>query len=147
MLPTFCLFSLFYTAWDPTYYRSQKARVQGRDVRIKGKTLYVVGSDYNSCKSGDSRHTRPFRHSPGFLDSPHLFFSFCHGSLHLGTISVSLLIRSRIVLAHIVRYHSFLNYWYVALSLVLELSTQTKIGILVVVHHPASTAASDNPPH
>ncbi|KAG8219678.1 hypothetical protein J3R82DRAFT_633 [Butyriboletus roseoflavus] len=41
-LPTFSLFSLFYTAWDPTYYRFKKARVQGRDVRIKGKTPYVI---------------------------------------------------------------------------------------------------------
>ncbi|KAG6381036.1 hypothetical protein JVT61DRAFT_5432 [Boletus reticuloceps] len=42
VLPVFCLFSFFYTAWDPTYYRFKKARVQGRDVRIKGKTRYVI---------------------------------------------------------------------------------------------------------
>jgi hypothetical protein len=41
-LPVFCLLSLFYTAWDPTYYRFKKARVQGRDIRIKGKTHYII---------------------------------------------------------------------------------------------------------
>ncbi|KIK91461.1 hypothetical protein PAXRUDRAFT_830840 [Paxillus rubicundulus Ve08.2h10] len=42
VLPVFSLLSLFYTAWDPTYYRFKKARVQGRDIRVKGKTRYIV---------------------------------------------------------------------------------------------------------
>ncbi|KAG9314227.1 hypothetical protein JVU11DRAFT_5014 [Chiua virens] len=42
VLPLLGLFSLFYTAWDPTYYRFKKAKVQGRDVRIKGKTGYII---------------------------------------------------------------------------------------------------------
>ncbi|KAF9229116.1 hypothetical protein BS17DRAFT_798739 [Gyrodon lividus] len=42
ILPVFSLLSLFYTAWDPTYYRFKKARIQGRDVRVKGKTRYIV---------------------------------------------------------------------------------------------------------
>jgi hypothetical protein len=42
VLPVFSLLSLFYTAWDPTYYHFKKARVQGRDIRVKGKTRYIV---------------------------------------------------------------------------------------------------------
>ncbi|KAH0838179.1 hypothetical protein J3R83DRAFT_6430 [Lanmaoa asiatica] len=49
VLPTFCLFSLFYTAWDPTYYRFESARVQGRDVRIKGKTRYIILQALSWC--------------------------------------------------------------------------------------------------
>jgi len=58
-----------------------------------------------------------FSCSPGFLDSPHPFSLFSHGNLHLGIISTSLPIRYRIALAHIAHYHSWLNYWYAALSL------------------------------
>ncbi|KAF8560218.1 hypothetical protein OG21DRAFT_1452054 [Imleria badia] len=42
ILPVFCVLSFFYTFWDPTYYRFKKARVQGRDVRIKGKSYYLI---------------------------------------------------------------------------------------------------------
>jgi len=41
-LPAFSIFSLSYTTWDPTFYHFKKARAQGRDVRIKGKTPYVI---------------------------------------------------------------------------------------------------------
>ncbi|KIJ68203.1 hypothetical protein HYDPIDRAFT_81318 [Hydnomerulius pinastri MD-312] len=41
-LPVISLLSLLYTAWDPTYYRFKKARIQGRDVRVKGKTRYII---------------------------------------------------------------------------------------------------------
>ncbi|KAF9244549.1 Ima1 N-terminal domain-containing protein [Melanogaster broomeanus] len=42
LLPVLSLLSLFYTAWDPTYYHFKKARVQGRDVRVKGKPRYII---------------------------------------------------------------------------------------------------------
>lgn len=107
--------------------------------------LYVLC--YNSCKISDSCYTSFFSCFPGSLDSPRPFSSFYHGNLHLGTFFISLHIRPHIVLAYIVQYHSPLNYWYVFLSLVLRLSMQTEIGFLIIVHHLASTTASDNPPY
>jgi hypothetical protein len=41
-LPYLVLLSLFWTAWDPTYLTIQRARVQGRDVRLHGKRNYIV---------------------------------------------------------------------------------------------------------
>jgi hypothetical protein len=41
-LPLIALCSLFWTAWDPTYYSFQKARIQGRDLRVRGKKHYIV---------------------------------------------------------------------------------------------------------
>ncbi|KAI6047744.1 Ima1 N-terminal domain-containing protein [Pisolithus marmoratus] len=41
-LPLVAFFSLFYTAWDPTYYTFKKARIQGRDVRVRGKGRYIA---------------------------------------------------------------------------------------------------------
>ncbi|KAG1749834.1 Ima1 N-terminal domain-containing protein [Suillus paluster] len=39
-LVTFC--SIFWTAWDPTYYSFRKARIQGRDLRVRGKKNYII---------------------------------------------------------------------------------------------------------
>ncbi|OJA16235.1 hypothetical protein AZE42_00059 [Rhizopogon vesiculosus] len=41
-LPVVTLCSLFWTAWDPTYYSSRKARIQGRDLRVRGKKSYII---------------------------------------------------------------------------------------------------------
>ena len=41
-LPAIVLCSLFWTAWDPTYYSFRKARIQGRDLRVRGKKTYIV---------------------------------------------------------------------------------------------------------
>lgn len=41
-LPLAVFLSLFYTAWDPTYYSFKKARIQGRDVRVRGKGRYIA---------------------------------------------------------------------------------------------------------
>ncbi|KAH7912996.1 Ima1 N-terminal domain-containing protein [Hygrophoropsis aurantiaca] len=41
-LPAFALVSIFWTAWDPTYYSFRRARIQGRDVRVQGKNLYIT---------------------------------------------------------------------------------------------------------
>lgn len=41
-LPLIALCSLFWTAWDPTYYSFRKARIQGRDLRVRGKKYYIV---------------------------------------------------------------------------------------------------------
>lgn len=42
MLPVLALSSLFWAAWDPTYLTVQRARIQGRDVRLHGKRSYIV---------------------------------------------------------------------------------------------------------
>lgn len=42
VLPLMVLCSLFWTAWDPTYYSFRKARIQGRDLRVRGKKLYII---------------------------------------------------------------------------------------------------------
>lgn len=42
ILPAITLVSIFWTAWDPTYSAFRKAQIQGRDVRIQGKTTYIV---------------------------------------------------------------------------------------------------------
>ncbi|KAG1828324.1 Ima1 N-terminal domain-containing protein [Suillus variegatus] len=41
-LPLIALCSLFWTAWDPTYYSFRKARIQGRDLRVRGKNHYII---------------------------------------------------------------------------------------------------------
>ncbi|KIO08393.1 hypothetical protein M404DRAFT_353951 [Pisolithus tinctorius Marx 270] len=41
-LPLIAFLSLLYTAWDPTYYSFKKARIQGRDVRVRGKGRYIA---------------------------------------------------------------------------------------------------------
>lgn len=41
-LPLIALCSLFWTAWDPTYYSFRKARIQGRDLRVRGKKYYII---------------------------------------------------------------------------------------------------------
>ncbi|KAG2154677.1 Ima1 N-terminal domain-containing protein [Suillus clintonianus] len=41
-LPLITLCSLFWTAWDPTYYSFRKARIQGRDLRVRGKKNYII---------------------------------------------------------------------------------------------------------
>ncbi|KAI6108449.1 hypothetical protein EDD16DRAFT_81923 [Pisolithus croceorrhizus] len=43
-LPLTVFLSLLYTAWDPTYYSFKKARIQGRDVRVRGKGRYIAVS-------------------------------------------------------------------------------------------------------
>ncbi|ESK98037.1 hypothetical protein Moror_473 [Moniliophthora roreri MCA 2997] len=42
ILPFFILVSVFWTAWDPTYSTVRKAKMQGRDVRLQGKTKYIT---------------------------------------------------------------------------------------------------------
>lgn len=42
VLPLIALCSLFWTAWDPTYYSFRKARIQGRDLRVHGKKHYII---------------------------------------------------------------------------------------------------------
>ncbi|KAH7929338.1 hypothetical protein BV22DRAFT_1081109, partial [Leucogyrophana mollusca] len=42
VLPVLTLFSLLWTAWDPTYHSFRKARIQGRDLRVQGKNHYII---------------------------------------------------------------------------------------------------------
>ncbi|KAF9015539.1 Ima1 N-terminal domain-containing protein [Cyathus striatus] len=42
ILPIIVLFSLLWTAWDPTYSSFRKSQLQGRDVRVKGKKEYII---------------------------------------------------------------------------------------------------------
>ncbi|KAG6911558.1 hypothetical protein DXG01_011860 [Tephrocybe rancida] len=42
ILPGVILISLLWTAWDPTYTSLQRARRQGRDVRVRGKDRYIT---------------------------------------------------------------------------------------------------------
>lgn len=42
ILPAIALVSILWTAWDPTYAAFRKAQIQGRDVRVQGKTAYNV---------------------------------------------------------------------------------------------------------
>ncbi|KAH7885929.1 Ima1 N-terminal domain-containing protein [Phlebopus sp. FC_14] len=42
VLPLYAALSLLFTAWDPTCYSFKKARIQGRDVRVQGKTRYII---------------------------------------------------------------------------------------------------------
>ncbi|KAJ7487431.1 Ima1 N-terminal domain-containing protein [Mycena galericulata] len=41
-LPFLALVSLFWAAWDPTYSSFRSARIQGRDVRLRGKNKYIT---------------------------------------------------------------------------------------------------------
>ncbi|KAF8641143.1 hypothetical protein AX17_000785 [Amanita inopinata Kibby_2008] len=41
VLPILVITSLLWTAWDPTYLSFKKAQLQGRDVRVRGKQLYI----------------------------------------------------------------------------------------------------------
>ncbi|KAK7064357.1 integral inner nuclear membrane protein ima1 [Favolaschia claudopus] len=40
-LPLFATISIFWAVWDPTYSSFRSARIQGRDVRVRGKTRYI----------------------------------------------------------------------------------------------------------
>ncbi|KAK7059127.1 hypothetical protein VNI00_001753 [Paramarasmius palmivorus] len=42
ILPFVVLISVFWTAWDPTYTTIRKAQMQGRDIRVQGKTKYIT---------------------------------------------------------------------------------------------------------
>ncbi|KAK2461636.1 hypothetical protein APHAL10511_006099 [Amanita phalloides] len=41
-LPVLVVISILWTAWDPTYSAFKHARLQGRDVRVKGKQAYIL---------------------------------------------------------------------------------------------------------
>jgi len=142
------LFSLSFIqpGTQPTFV-SRKRECKDVMSVLKEKLAMLWVPCHNSCKSSDSRCARSFKHFPGSPDSSHPFSLFSHGNLHLGITSVSLPIRCRIVLAHIVQYHSLLNYWYVAISLIGGDQRKRKIGVFIIIHHPASTATSHNPPH
>jgi hypothetical protein len=44
ILPAFILISILWTVWDPTYSAFRLAQIQGRDVRVQGKQLYIVSA-------------------------------------------------------------------------------------------------------
>jgi hypothetical protein len=41
-LPVIAVVSIFWVAWDPTYSAFRSARIQGRDIRLRGKTKHIV---------------------------------------------------------------------------------------------------------
>lgn len=41
LLPFIVFISLLWTFWDPTYLKLQRAYIQGRDVKLKGRSQYV----------------------------------------------------------------------------------------------------------
>ncbi|KAJ7706350.1 Ima1 N-terminal domain-containing protein [Mycena rosella] len=41
-LPLLAMLSIFWAAWDPTYASFRSARIQGRDVRVRGKTKHIT---------------------------------------------------------------------------------------------------------
>ncbi|KAJ7783615.1 Ima1 N-terminal domain-containing protein [Mycena maculata] len=41
-LPILAFLSIFWVAWDPTYSSFRSARVQGRDVRVRGKNKHII---------------------------------------------------------------------------------------------------------
>ncbi|KAJ7099620.1 Ima1 N-terminal domain-containing protein [Mycena crocata] len=41
-LPLLALLSILWVAWDPTYSSFRSARIQGRDVRVRGKTNHII---------------------------------------------------------------------------------------------------------
>ncbi len=47
VLPIAALLSIFWTFWDPTYSSLQRARREGRNVRIQGKKNYIVRHFFN----------------------------------------------------------------------------------------------------
>ncbi|KAF7339607.1 Integral inner nuclear membrane protein ima1 [Mycena sanguinolenta] len=42
VLPIIATVSIFWAAWDPTYSSFRSARMQGRDVRVRGKTKHIT---------------------------------------------------------------------------------------------------------
>lgn len=42
ILPFFVVVSLLWAFWDPTYAAFRQAQLQGRDVRVVGKRVYIV---------------------------------------------------------------------------------------------------------
>lgn len=43
VLPALVFFSVIWTFWDPSYSSLQKAYIQGRDIRLQGRSQYIVG--------------------------------------------------------------------------------------------------------
>ncbi|KAJ7275202.1 Ima1 N-terminal domain-containing protein [Mycena haematopus] len=41
-LPIIAVVSILWAAWDPTYSSFRSARIQGRDVRVRGKTKHIT---------------------------------------------------------------------------------------------------------
>ncbi|KAJ7932559.1 hypothetical protein B0H13DRAFT_1955972, partial [Mycena leptocephala] len=41
-LPVIAVVSIFWVAWDPTYSAFRSARIQGRDIRLRGKTKHIT---------------------------------------------------------------------------------------------------------
>ena len=52
VLPILVTISLLWTAWDPTYSTFRRAQLQGRDVRVKGKQVYIVSLSLWATHSG-----------------------------------------------------------------------------------------------
>jgi hypothetical protein len=49
ILPAIVLLSILWTVWDPTYKSYRKAQLQGRGVRLYGKSKYIVSLLGVSC--------------------------------------------------------------------------------------------------
>ncbi|KAG6862448.1 hypothetical protein C0995_011888 [Termitomyces sp. Mi166 len=49
ILPGVVLLSLLWTVWDPTYSSLQRAKRQGRDVRVRGKDRYIASILLRIC--------------------------------------------------------------------------------------------------
>ncbi|KAJ7786145.1 Ima1 N-terminal domain-containing protein [Mycena metata] len=54
-LPIIALISILWVAWDPTYSSFRSARIQGRDVRVRGKTKHITLQMFSwSCRFATS---------------------------------------------------------------------------------------------
>lgn len=41
-LPIVAILSILWTVWDPTYATLRRSQIQGRDIRVQGRRLYIV---------------------------------------------------------------------------------------------------------
>jgi hypothetical protein len=78
-LPVLVILSILWTAWDPTYHSVRKAKLEGRALRITGKTQYIVSSGHRLRPSADERIIRGGKCWHG-----HLGYSHLSSSLYLG---------------------------------------------------------------
>src|ERR1700736_6105360 len=77
VLPAVALISILWTIWDPTYATLQRARTQGRDVRVQGKHLYIVCMHIQDLRKKVLTSIRFSNYFHGHQEYLHLFFSLC----------------------------------------------------------------------
>ena len=111
ILPAATLVSILWTVWDPTYSAFRRAQIQGRDVRVQGKRLYIVGTCIaHKSKMNVLTSIRFSRCYHGYRDRPLLLFSPCLVFDLIMTIYIYYTILRHIGVVSTLLYRLLLNY-------------------------------------